>query len=66
MQYELIYDALGARWEDMHGIGENVGSNVHYTFLIDGPDSKVKKPKWTGIMKRGKNASGVEVATSEK
>ena len=64
VQYELIYDVLRAGWEDAHGVGGNVGSNVIYTFLIDGPDSKVKKPKWTGILKRGKDSSSVEVATS--
>ena len=66
VQYDLIYDALRARWEDMHGVGENVGSDVNYTFSNDGPDSKVISPKWTGIVKRGQDSSGVEVATSEK
>ena len=49
----------------MHGVSENVVSNVNYTFLFDDPDGKFKKLKWKGIPKHVQDSSGVEIASSE-
>ena len=48
-QYHFIYDALRWRWNDMHGQGEDLGSNKNYTFVPGGPKRSVKKPRWQGI-----------------
>ncbi|MCJ1280669.1 hypothetical protein MMC21_008499 [Puttea exsequens] len=51
-QFRLIYDTLRWRWNDKHGIGEDIGSNLDYTSVLGGPTRKVKKPRWQGVPQR--------------
>ena len=64
IQYRFIYDTLRSRWNDMHGVGEDIGSNINYTYVI-GAKNSVRRPRWQGISQRLKasNGDGVESHT---
>ena len=51
-QYRFIYDTLRWRWNDMHGEGEELGTNRSFTFVYGGPRASDKVPKWQGIPQR--------------
>ena len=48
-QFRFIYNTLHWRWNDKHGIGEDIGTNLDYTSVLGGPTRKMKKPRWQGV-----------------
>ena len=64
-QYRFIYDTLRWRWNDRHELGEDVGSNLNYTFVLGGPKRSVRDTRWQGVRQRVEisNHIGVEAHT---
>ena len=51
-QFRFIYDILRWRWKDKLGIGEEIGSNLDYTFVIGGPKRSMRTLRWQGVPQR--------------
>ena len=60
-QYRFIYDILRWRWNDIHGLGEDAGSNINYTFVIGGSRKDSKNLRWQGIPQCMKASTDVSV-----
>ena len=56
-QYRLIYEILGWRLRDMKDVGEDIATNMDYTYVLGGPKKSEKKERWQGVPQRVKRRS---------